>query len=121
MKFHTIQNPPLLKGETFTEPSLTRESDYVSIEQIFAKFGMDRNMIPVQYRPISQLSPEERDILDNATPFDELEEEDIVIQQAFIDDTLSSVKQTAVEKEPTQPRAEDEPEKPATEPENASN
>lgn len=122
-KYYTHQNPPQLGGEVFKEPSLTRESDYVSIEQIFAKFGMDSNMIPVQYRAIASLSPEERDILDNATPYDELEDEDITVQQEFINRTMSSLKKkTVVEKEPTQPSAKEAaPEKPAKEPENASN
>lgn len=121
MKFHTIQNPPLCHGETFKEPTLTRASDYVSIEEIFAKYGMDGNMNPIMYTPIAQLSPEERFIIENSTPIDELEDEDITVQQEFINRTLKSVVSKKEEvKEPT-PAKEPEPEKPATEPENASN
>ena len=76
MKFYTIQNPPLCHGETFKEPTLTRASDYVSIEEIFAKYGMDNNLNPIMYKPIAQLSPDERDIIENSTPIDELEDED---------------------------------------------
>ena len=38
IKYYTHQNPPQIMGETFTEPSLTRESDYVSLEHLFERF-----------------------------------------------------------------------------------
>lgn len=99
------------------EPSLTRESDFVSIEELFAKFKLDE-MFKDVYRPIAELSPEEKDVLYNGTDLDDLADEDISVQKDFIDSVVNSVSEKKTEKtaeksEPTQTAKQDEPEQPA--------
>ena len=100
-------------------PSETRESDYESIESMFARFKVNNGVYEL-FKPVTDLTAEERDILDNAEDLGDLLDEDISIQKEFIDSVRSSLK-TEVKKEkeqPTQPKVE--PEKnPATEPEDA--
>lgn len=82
------------------EPSLTRESDYVSIEDLFAKFKANPMLADLYqaFKPIAQLSPEEKDVLYNGTDLDDLADEDILVQKEFIDSVHDSILKKPEEK-----------------------
>lgn len=96
------------------EPSLTRTSDYIPIEELFAKFRAT-DFLMEQFTPIARLSPDEREVLENDPDIDDLADADLVEQKAFIDDVLDGLafRQAESEKEkeaePTQPKDEPEP------------
>ena len=119
IKYYTHQNPPQIMGETFTEPSLTRESDYVSLENLFERFCV-AGCQPTYFKGASDLTAEEKDQLLGETDVADLAEEDLTVQKDFIDSVNSSVNapQEKEVKEPTP--AEPEPEQPkADEPKDA--
>lgn len=122
IKYYTHQNPPCLLGETFKEPSLTRESDYVSLENLFERFCLAGRK-PTYFKGAAELSAEEKDQILNQADYADLAEADLTEQKAFIDTVNVSVntpKQEKVVKEPTQPAKQDVPEQPkADEPKDA--
>lgn len=111
IKYYTHQNPPQIMGETFTEPSLTRESDYVSLEHLFERFCLS-GMQPQMFKGASDLTDEEKEQLLAETDIADLQEMDLSEQRAFADSVLSQVpsKQEKEVKEPTQ--AKPAPEQP---------
>lgn len=117
IKYYTHQNPPQIMGETFTEPSLTRESDYVSLENLFERFCLEGKQAQM-FIGASQMSAEEKEQLLAETDVADLEEMDLVEQKAFADDVLNRViaeqerkeKPTQSQTEPEQPKAEEQKE-----------
>lgn len=111
MKYHTHQHPPRIVGESFVLPSETRESDYVSLENLFERFRL------AGYRPKSfvgaqGLSDEEKEALYDGADETELAEADLTEQRAFADAVLKKVlKQQDKKEEPKQ--AEPAAEQPA--------
>lgn len=117
IKFHTIQKLPPNRPEMFSKPSLTRASEYESIESMFARFIGQGGLAPTYRTPTA----DERDVMDNSLDYADLEDEDLVVQKMFIDSVAEELEKKSKKKEVEQPTQEKPaPEKPATEPENAS-
>lgn len=119
-KYYTHQNPPQIMGETFTEPSLTRESDYVSLENLFERFSVAGRKATM-YKGASDLTAEEKEQLLAETDIADLQEMDLSEQRAFADSVLNQViTEQEKGKEPTQTAKQDVPEQPkADEPKDA--
>lgn len=122
INYYTHQNPPSLLGETFKEPTLTRESDYVSLENLFERFCLSGHK-PTYFKCAAELSAEEKDQILNQADYADLAEADLTEQKTFIDTVNAAVnapKQKEEVKEPTQPAKQDVPEQPkADEPKDA--
>lgn len=109
IKFGTFQTYKYVYEPENKDPSLTRASEYVSVEELFARFKAYEGLVEV-FKPIAELSPEEKDVLYNGTDLDDLADEDLVVQKAFLDEVQESLKAKKVEKdEPTQAKPEPEP------------
>lgn len=89
------------------EPSLTRESDYVPIEELFAKFKANAVLADLYqaFKPIAQLSTEEKEVLYNGTDLDDLADEDILVQKEFIDSMKEAVSELKPEEKDSKENA----------------
>ena len=61
IKFMTFQTYKYVYEPENKDPSETRASDFVSVEELFARFKAYEGLVEV-FKPIAQLSPEEKDV-----------------------------------------------------------
>lgn len=117
IKYYTYQNPPPILAEPKSSlPDECRQSDYVSLENLFERFMVSGASV-TNYLGAQSLSAEEKEELFEQVTEDELQDMDIVDQKEFVDNVFSSVKE--VVKEPTQPKAEPEQPKAEEKPQDA--
>lgn len=98
VKYYTHQNPPVLPGEVSSNPSETRQSDTMDIQETIARFFRQGGVIPQQLDATS-LTAEEKEAMFDAVSEDEIMDADLSEQKSFVDEVSGTLSKQANEKD----------------------